>query len=167
MSDACSTMRRAAERPARCPAIRGKPRRVAHRPLPSMMMAICNPWPEVLCIVEFPFLGNCLPSRDEFWRLSDLGWSHMVFARDSSAHHRERTVPINAAREVHGGSEGKEAGNRPDEQCVIFEAKQHIDQSVQQREDDQCAQRLNTAGENPAGVCRQKNHGGAAGKEKS
>ena len=33
---------RTALMPARCPATRGKPRFRAHRPLPSMMMAICS-----------------------------------------------------------------------------------------------------------------------------
>ena len=42
-SGAASTTRRAASTPARCPAERGRPRRVAQRPLPSMMMATCSP----------------------------------------------------------------------------------------------------------------------------
>ena len=42
-SGARSTTRRTAATPARWPATRGKPRRVAQRPLPSMMMATCNP----------------------------------------------------------------------------------------------------------------------------
>src|SRR5580700_615204 len=48
VSGAASTVRRSASAPARCPAMRGNPRVVAQRPLPSMMMAACNPW-EVLC----------------------------------------------------------------------------------------------------------------------
>src|SRR5262245_38935321 len=35
-------MRRAALTPSRCPTTLGRPRRVAHRPLPSMMMATCS-----------------------------------------------------------------------------------------------------------------------------
>src|SRR5947209_5082530 len=42
-SGAVSTTRRTASTPARCPAVRGKPRRVAQRPLPSMMIATCRP----------------------------------------------------------------------------------------------------------------------------
>ena len=40
---AASMMRRAVSAPARCPAERGSPREVAHRPLPSEMMATCKP----------------------------------------------------------------------------------------------------------------------------
>src|ERR1700676_5309953 len=40
---AASTTRRTALTPARWPAARGSPRRVAQRPLPSMMMATCQP----------------------------------------------------------------------------------------------------------------------------
>src|ERR1017187_3361030 len=45
-SGAASTARRAASTPARCPMMRGRPRPVAHRPLPSMMIPTCR----VLCI---------------------------------------------------------------------------------------------------------------------
>src|ERR1039457_2864640 len=45
-SGAASTARRAASTPARCPMMRGSPRPVAHRPLPSMMIPTCR----VLCI---------------------------------------------------------------------------------------------------------------------
>src|SRR5689334_16791267 len=38
-SAAAVTVRRTASAPRRCPAIRGRPRALAHRPLPSMMMA--------------------------------------------------------------------------------------------------------------------------------
>src|ERR1039458_3310690 len=34
--------------------MRGNPRRVAQRPLPSMMMATCNPSRLTLCIVKLP-----------------------------------------------------------------------------------------------------------------
>src|ERR1035437_9206995 len=44
-SGAASTTRRAASTPARCPMMRGRPRPVAHRPLPSMMIPTCR----VLC----------------------------------------------------------------------------------------------------------------------
>src|ERR1019366_3669928 len=44
-SGAASTARRAASTPARCPIMRGSPRPVAHRPLPSMMIPTCR----VLC----------------------------------------------------------------------------------------------------------------------
>src|SRR6266576_6929141 len=46
---AISTARRTASAPARCPAARGSPRRVAQRPLPSMTIAT---WREVLCIIK-------------------------------------------------------------------------------------------------------------------
>src|ERR1035441_1124560 len=46
VSGAASTARRAASTPARCPMMRGRPRPVAHRPLPSMMIPTCR----VLCI---------------------------------------------------------------------------------------------------------------------
>jgi hypothetical protein len=39
---AASTVRRTALAPARCPALRGNPRDVAQRPLPSMMIAVCR-----------------------------------------------------------------------------------------------------------------------------
>src|ERR1700722_1136366 len=42
---AASTVRRTARDPSRCPAIRGRPRDLAQRPLPSMMMAT---WPGTL-----------------------------------------------------------------------------------------------------------------------
>src|SRR5271165_4844654 len=41
---AASTTRRSAAAPARWPAMRGSPRCVAQRPLPSIMMAACNLW---------------------------------------------------------------------------------------------------------------------------
>src|SRR5579863_5895368 len=41
-SGACSTVRRTAATPARCPAARDSPCLVAQRPLPSMMMATCS-----------------------------------------------------------------------------------------------------------------------------
>src|SRR5262245_953674 len=59
-SGAASTTRRVAAMPASCPAERGRPRRVAQRPLPSMMMATCS-FPfrsEVLCIAESPGKKN-------------------------------------------------------------------------------------------------------------
>ncbi len=46
---AIRTTRRTASAPARCPAARGSPRRVAQRPLPSMTMAT---WKEVLCFIK-------------------------------------------------------------------------------------------------------------------
>src|SRR5437879_3884880 len=46
---AASTMRRTATAPARWPAARGRARRVAQRPLPSMMIATCG---EVLCFIK-------------------------------------------------------------------------------------------------------------------
>src|SRR6267143_1368739 len=39
---AASMTRRAVSAPARCPAERGRPREVAHRPFPSEMMATCS-----------------------------------------------------------------------------------------------------------------------------
>src|SRR5258705_12475555 len=48
---AISTARRTAAAPARWPAARGRPRRVAQRPLPSMTMAT---WKEVLCFIKSP-----------------------------------------------------------------------------------------------------------------
>src|SRR5438309_4975998 len=47
---AASTMRRTARAPALWPAARGRPRREAQRPLPSMMIATCR---EVLCLIKF------------------------------------------------------------------------------------------------------------------
>ena len=53
--------------PARCPSRRGKPRCVAHRPFPSMIMATCRGtgWPELvvgldssLSCIEFPAVGS-------------------------------------------------------------------------------------------------------------
>src|SRR5450759_158631 len=48
-SGAASTTRRAASTPARCPMMRGRPRPVAQRPLPSIMIPTCR----VLCISKF------------------------------------------------------------------------------------------------------------------
>src|SRR5258705_2446531 len=48
-SGAASTARRTASAPARWPAPRGRPRRVAQRPLPSMMIATCR---EALCFIK-------------------------------------------------------------------------------------------------------------------
>src|SRR5438045_2451876 len=48
-SAAIFTTRRTASAPARWPAGRGSPRRVAQRPLPSMTMATCR---EVLCFIK-------------------------------------------------------------------------------------------------------------------
>src|SRR6266853_202060 len=50
-SGAASTRRRIASTPAWCPAERGRPRRSAHRPLPSMITAT---WIEVLCMSKSP-----------------------------------------------------------------------------------------------------------------
>src|SRR5713101_6907622 len=54
-SGAASIARRTAFAPARWPAGRGKPRRVAQRPLPSMIIARCMPALDckVLCIIKF------------------------------------------------------------------------------------------------------------------
>jgi len=49
-ADARSTTRRTAATPARWPAIRGRPRYDAQRPLPSIMMATCNSWERSRCI---------------------------------------------------------------------------------------------------------------------
>src|SRR5690242_17117396 len=49
---AVSTTRRTASAPARWPAMRGRPRALAHRPLPSMMMAACSPLSRVLFIAK-------------------------------------------------------------------------------------------------------------------
>src|SRR5438128_7936982 len=46
---AASTTRRTARAPAWWPAVRGRPRRAAQRPLPSMMIAR---WREVLCFIK-------------------------------------------------------------------------------------------------------------------
>src|SRR5690349_16463439 len=40
--DAASTVRRTAPAPAMCPSSRGRPRAIAQRPLPSMLMATWN-----------------------------------------------------------------------------------------------------------------------------
>src|SRR6266540_778043 len=48
-SRVASTTRRTASAPARWPAPRARPRRVAQRPLPSMMIAT---WREVLCFIK-------------------------------------------------------------------------------------------------------------------
>src|SRR5205085_11771233 len=48
-SGAASTARRTASAPARWPATRGRPRRAAQRPLPSMMIAT---WAEELCDIK-------------------------------------------------------------------------------------------------------------------
>src|SRR5204863_5734394 len=48
-SGAASTTRRTAAAPARWPATRGRPRREAQRPLPSMMIAT---WTEELCSIK-------------------------------------------------------------------------------------------------------------------
>src|SRR5271157_4297144 len=54
---AASMVRRTASAPARCPALRTRPRLVAQRPLPSMMMATCRPHCkalyEVLCAIKY------------------------------------------------------------------------------------------------------------------
>src|SRR6266550_2609331 len=56
---AISTTRRTAAAPARWPAARGRPRRVAQRPLPSMTMAT---WKEVLCFIKSPAKKKMTPS---------------------------------------------------------------------------------------------------------
>src|SRR5260370_8743260 len=48
-AQAASTTRRAERAPAWWPAVRGRPRRAAQRPLPSMMIATCG---EVLCLIK-------------------------------------------------------------------------------------------------------------------
>jgi hypothetical protein len=48
-SGAASTMRRTIAAPARCPADRERPWRMAHRPLPSMMMPT---WIPALCSIK-------------------------------------------------------------------------------------------------------------------
>src|SRR5438105_5921516 len=54
-SGAASTIRWTASAPARWPAARGRPRRAAQRPLPSMMTAT---WREVLCDIKFCLKKN-------------------------------------------------------------------------------------------------------------
>src|SRR5260370_39344501 len=48
-AQAASTTRRTERAPAWWPAVRGRPRRAAQRPLPSMMIATCG---EVLCLIK-------------------------------------------------------------------------------------------------------------------
>src|SRR5436189_1540287 len=54
---AASTTRRTASAPARCPAVRGSPRRVAQRPFPSITTATCSAALalvfKLLCIAKF------------------------------------------------------------------------------------------------------------------
>src|SRR5438128_11625109 len=54
-SGATSTTRRTASAPARWPAVRGRPRRAAQRPLPSMMTAT---WREGLCDIKLRLKKN-------------------------------------------------------------------------------------------------------------
>src|SRR5262245_34748103 len=66
---AASAIRRTVSTPARWPAMRGRPRRVAQRPLPSMIMATCKSrfgsafQERELCIVKSPdknfWSGRC------------------------------------------------------------------------------------------------------------
>src|SRR5262249_2818741 len=51
---AASTTRRTASTPASCPRRRGSRRRVAQRPLPSMMMPTWSLEERLLCITKFP-----------------------------------------------------------------------------------------------------------------
>src|SRR5258708_775536 len=58
---AARTMRRTVSAPERWPAARGRRRRVAQRPLPSMTMATCS---EVLCVIKFlPKKREMSPAR--------------------------------------------------------------------------------------------------------
>src|SRR5271168_2279973 len=59
---AASTMRRTALTPASCPRRRGNRRRVAHRPLPSMMMPTCSLEERLLCITKSPCKKRARPS---------------------------------------------------------------------------------------------------------
>src|SRR2546429_9275203 len=59
-SGAASTVRRTASAPARCPATRGKPRRLAQRPLPSITIAT---WREELCGIKPILKKNASPLR--------------------------------------------------------------------------------------------------------
>src|SRR5665213_2811672 len=78
-SDACSTTRRTDAMPARCPATRGRPRRAAQRPLPSMMMATC--WGRAeLCIVKSPCINSALQCK--------AGWQKKLSARRKQAAHQ-------------------------------------------------------------------------------
>src|SRR5438876_7298905 len=71
-SGAASTIRRTASAPARWRAARGRPRRAAQRPLPSMMTAT---WREVLCDIKFCLKKNAsaLTSRaDERFHVVEI-----------------------------------------------------------------------------------------------
>src|SRR2546422_3202972 len=57
-SGAASTVRRTASAPARCPATRGRPRRLAQRPLPSITIAT---WREELCGIKSVLKKNASP----------------------------------------------------------------------------------------------------------
>src|SRR5437867_10302389 len=57
-SGAASTVRRTASAPARCPATRGRPRRLAQRPLPSITIAT---WREELCSIKSVPKKNASP----------------------------------------------------------------------------------------------------------
>src|SRR6266446_3476579 len=57
-SGAASTVRRTASAPARCPATRGRPRRLAQRPLPSITIAM---WREELCSIKSVPKKNASP----------------------------------------------------------------------------------------------------------
>src|SRR5581483_2545174 len=79
---------------------------------------------------------------------------------------RQGTVPVDLAREVHRGCYGQEAGNRSDQQRIVFEAEHQIDHRVEQRENGEGASRLPQS-EYPSSVCGEQEHSGCAAYQKS
>src|SRR5215469_15376750 len=81
----CSMTRRAVSRPALCPRLRGNPRFLAQRPLPSMMMATCCgggvSFSVMLLLAPARPPGIC-PARSDFEELGFLGGQDLVDVGD-------------------------------------------------------------------------------------
>ena len=93
---AASTTRRTASAPARCPAERGSPRRVAQRPLPSMMMATWIPWTDWKYFACQSLLAKKLTSAVSAVSVSrvgaDQGFHVVEIARELAAAHRGEPI---------------------------------------------------------------------------
>src|SRR2546428_5325672 len=78
-------VRRTASRPVRCPATRGSPRAAAQRPLPSMMMAMCDG-------MRARSRAGAMTDRDEGCESLTIEWREITFPGDD-----ELYLPIASA----------------------------------------------------------------------
>lgn len=82
-SPAARTTSLVASVPARCPALRGRPRFLAHRPLPSIMIAICS---------GITMIGK--PTRRNAFRVVRISGSSKIYVRKGRSRARDGAMIV-------------------------------------------------------------------------